>query len=148
MQFVPVTTKVMSFKLKLGRGVLHLRRWRTFERFVWTKERKRGHLSGKQVDIWAEDFWTFERILEIGVDIWAEHILLIICDLIQLVPLPLAKFSHLKLILLPPAHQRGGGSKILSRIMFNLMKIMKWRICLSIAFAVAVLRAGCCSISF
>ena len=107
-------------------------RRRTFERIGWTKERKK-------VDIWAAKKWTFERgifrtferILEIGVDIWAEHILLIICDLIQLVPLPSAKLSHFKLILLPPAHQWGGGSRILSGIMFNLMKIMKWSICLA-----------------
>jgi hypothetical protein len=71
---------------------------------------KIGHLSDKKVDIWAE------------------HILLIICDLIQLVPLPSATFSHFKLILLPPGHQRGGGSRILSRIMFNLMKIKSLKV--------------------
>jgi len=57
-----------------------------------------------------------------------EHILLIICDLIQLVPLPSAKCSHFKLILLPSAHQLGGGSRILSRIMFNLMKIKSLKV--------------------
>jgi hypothetical protein len=60
------------------------------------------------------------------VDFCAEHILLLICDLIQLVPLPSAKLSrHFKLILLPPAHQRGDGSRILSRIMFNISDISR-----------------------
>jgi hypothetical protein len=45
MQFVPVTTKVMSFKLKLGRGVLHL------SGLGGQKSGKGEHLSGKQVDI-------------------------------------------------------------------------------------------------
>ena len=95
----------------------------------------RGHLSGlggqkcgKNRTFEWQKKWTFEQILEIGVDIWAEHILLIICDLIQLVPLPSATFSHFKLILLPPGHQRGGGSRILSRIMFNLMKIKSLKV--------------------
>ena len=86
--------------------------------------------------IWAAKKWTFERrifrtfewILEIGVDIWAEHILLIIFDLIQLVPLPSAKLSHFKLMLLPPSHQREGGSRILSRIMFILMKNLSLKV--------------------
>ena len=83
-------------------------------------------------------FMTFERILEIGVDNWADHILLIICDLIQLVPLPSAKFSHFKLIVLLPAHQREGGSRILSRIMFNLMQIKSLKVevkCSSCSFS-------------
>ena len=68
------------------------------------KGQKSGHLNGGFLG-------HLSGFLEIGVDIWAEHILLIICDLIQLVPLPSDKFSHFKLILLPPAHQRGGGSR-------------------------------------
>ena len=102
-----------------------------------------GHLSGLRVqksgrkeDIWAAKKWiferrivrTFERTLEIGMDIWAEHILLTICDLIQLVPLSSANISHFKLIVLLPAHQRGSGSRILSRIMFNLMKIKSLKV--------------------